>query len=180
MAIEQLVRSTCELCTAGCGVLVYLRDGKPIRVEGDPDNPINRGALCVKGAASLEYLYHPDRLKHPLKRAGGRGEGKWQQITWDEALNTVAAELTRTREKYGAEAAVFIRGGAKGYQDSYLARFANVFGSPNVASMAPFCYVTRAFASSITYGFMALPDYEYPPACMVLWGVNTCSTAISD
>ena len=101
MTSETVVRSTCELCNSGCGVLVYLRDGKAVRVEGDPDNPVNKGALCVKGMASLDYLYHPDRLKHPLKRVGERGKGKWQQITWDEALNIVAAELTKTKEKYG-------------------------------------------------------------------------------
>ncbi len=63
MGTEQAVRSTCELCNAGCGVLVYLEDDKPVRVDGDPDNPVNKGALCVKGMASLEHLYHPDRLK---------------------------------------------------------------------------------------------------------------------
>jgi anaerobic selenocysteine-containing dehydrogenase len=177
---EQVVRSRCEFCMAGCGVMVYLRDGKPIRVEGDPDDPVSKGVLCLKGVAALEYLYHPERLKYPLKRAGERGEGKWQQITWDEALNTIAAELTKAKEKYGAESVVFIRGGAKGYQDSYIARLANVFGTPNVGSGAPMCYVPRLNASMITYGFMALPDYEYPPACIVLWGVNTCSTAFSE
>ena len=180
MDTEQVVRSTCELCNAGCGVIVHLRDGRPVRVEGNPDSPINRGALCPKGMAALEYLNHPERLKYPLKRAGERGEGKWQQITWDEALNTIAAELTRAKGKYGAESVVFIRGGAKGYQDSYLARLANVFGAPNVASAAPMCHAPRVNASVITYGFMALPDYEYPPACIVLWGVNTCLTAIGD
>lgn len=180
MPADKVVRSACELCNAGCGVLVHMSNGKPIKVEGDPDNPVNRGTLCVKGEASLEHLYHPDRLKHPLKRVGERGEGKWQQITWDEALDTIATELTRTKEKYGAESVALIRGGAKGYQDSYLARFANVFGTPNVASMAPICYISRNHASVTTYGFMALPDYEHPPACIVMWAVNTCSTAIGD
>ncbi len=180
MISETVVRSTCELCGSCCGVLVYLKDGKPIRVEGDPDNPINRGALCIKGRASLEYLYHPDRLKHPLKRVGERGKGKWQQITWDEALDTIAAELTKTKEIYGVESVVFIRGGAKGYYDSYLARFANIFGTPNVASMAPICHLPRNNASVITYGFWALPDYEYPPACIVMWAINTYATAINE
>ncbi len=177
---DRIVRSTCEWCNTGCGILIYLKDGKPIRVKGDPDSPVNRGALCVKGMASLEYLYHPDRLKYPFKRVGERGKGKWQQISWDEALDKIASELTRTKEKYGPESIAFIRGGAKGYQDSYLSRFANVFGSPNVSSMAPICYVPRHHASVTTYGFMALPDYEYPPACIVMWAVNTWETAIGE
>jgi len=180
MVTDGVVASTCEFCMMGCGVLVYLRDGKPVRVEGDPDYPVNKGVLCPIGMASLEYLYHPDRLKHPLKRAGKRGSGKWQRISWDEALDTIAAELTKTKEKYGAESIVFIRGGAKGYQDNYLARFANVFGTPNVPSTAPICHVPRVRASEITCGFMPNPDYEYPPACIVMWGVNAYATAIAN
>ena len=87
-----VVRSTCELCNAGCGELVYMEEGKPVRVEGDPDNPINKGAICIKGTASLEYLCHPDRVKYPLKRVGEKGEGKWQQIAWDEALVHIHTE----------------------------------------------------------------------------------------
>ena len=180
MSTETVVKSACELCNAGCGVLVYLKDGKPIRVEGDPDNPVNRGAICIRGRNSLEYVYHPERLKHPLKREGERGQGKWKRISWDEALTTISSELTRIKENYGAQAVTFIRGGAKGYQDSYLGRFANVFGTPNVASMAYICYVPRVNGSMFTYGFMALPDYEYSPSCMVLWGLNACVSAIGD
>ncbi|MDP2917596.1 MAG: molybdopterin-dependent oxidoreductase, partial [Dehalococcoidia bacterium] len=172
MNAEEIIRSTCELCNSGCGVLVYTRDGRPIRVEGDPDNPINYGAICVKGQASLEYLYHPERLKYPLKRAGERGEGKWGRISWDEALDTISAELDRTKEKHGAESVALLRGCAKGYQDGYSERFTNCFGTPNVAAMSHVCYQPRHIAATITLGFMPLPDYEYPPACIVLWGLN--------
>ena len=82
--------------------------GRVIKVEGDPENPLNEGVLCSKGLASVEYLYHPDRLQHPLKRAGKRGEGKWQRISWDEALGTVAAEYAKARDKYGVESVVFL------------------------------------------------------------------------
>jgi anaerobic selenocysteine-containing dehydrogenase len=104
MVTDTVVRSTCELCSLGCGVLIYMKDDRPIRVEGDPENPINKGVLCVKGMASLEYLYHPERLKYPMKRMGERGKGKWQRITWDEALDTIAAKLIAVKEKYGAQA----------------------------------------------------------------------------
>ena len=68
MIDKVVVKSTCELCISGCAVLIHMKDGKPVRVEGDPDSLVNLGALCVKGMASLEFLYHPDRLKYPLKR----------------------------------------------------------------------------------------------------------------
>jgi anaerobic selenocysteine-containing dehydrogenase len=179
MSGDEMVATTCQLCPSACGVLVHLSDGKPVRVEGDPDYPLNKGALCPIGMASLEYLYHPDRLKHPLKRAGNRGEGKWQQVTWDEALDMIAAELTKVKEKYGAKSIVFIRGGTKGYSDAYVGRFANVFGTPNVASMAPLCHVPRERGSSLTYGFMAAPDLDYPPSCIIMWGANAGVAAIT-
>ena len=148
-------------------------NGRVIKVEGDPESPLNRGELCPKGQASLEYLYHPDRLKHQLKRVGEKGQGKWQQITWNEALDTVAGELAKARDKHGAESVVFIQGSNKGgSQMLHLARFANVFGSPNIAYQGYVCFVPRRNASNITYGFYAIPDFDYPPASIVVWGKN--------
>jgi anaerobic selenocysteine-containing dehydrogenase len=177
---NQIVRSTCRICYNSCGVLIHLENGKPIKVEGDPHNPMSKGRLCPKGLASLEYLNHPDRLKHPLKRAGERGDGKWQRISWDEALETVATELSRARERYGVLSVVFMRGASKGSPDDYMARFANIFGSPNISSPAPICFVPGLNASRLTYGFYAYPDYEYPPRCIVLWGTNPEATCVTD
>ena len=101
-----------------------------VKIEGDKDHPLNKGLLCVKGLASLELLYHQDRLKSPLKRVGRRGTGSWKSITWDEALTLIARELNKAKRRYGPHSVAFIHGAAKGLQDSYLARFANAFGSP--------------------------------------------------
>ncbi len=181
MATGEVIKTTCEFCIDGCGVLVHMSNGKPVRVEGDPDYPVNKGALCAKALASLEYLYSPDRLKYPQKRLGKRGEGKWQRISWDEALDTIASELNKTREKYGPESIVFIRGCAKGHHDSYFTRFVNYFGLPNSSSMAHTCFQPRFNAALLTMGTNKLvSDYEYPPACIIMWGVNTSQTIISD
>ncbi|MFC1860983.1 molybdopterin-dependent oxidoreductase [Chloroflexota bacterium] len=180
MVGQTVVRSTCELCISGCGVLIHMKDGKPVRLEGDPDSPVNRGAMCVNGMASLEYLYHLDRLKYPLKRVGARGEGKWERITWDEALDTIATRLNETKEKHGAETVAFIRGGAKGYQDNFLQRLANVFGTPNFISVGSICHMPRIVASEITQGNAVSSDYEYPPACLVMWGLNSAESAIGE
>jgi anaerobic selenocysteine-containing dehydrogenase len=157
----------------GCGVLVHLENGKAIKIEGDPRSPINKGQLCLKGLASLEYLYHPDRLKYPLRRLGERGEGKWQQLSWDEALDIIASELIKVKDNYGAESVAMIHGAAKGLQDSYLARFANAFGTPNLAMQGHVCHMPRLFASLVTCGFLPIPDHEYPPNCIVVWGLNS-------
>lgn len=180
MIEDRIVKSTCELCLAGCGVLIHMKDGKPVKVEGDPDNPINNGIICAKGAHSLEYLYHPDRLKHPLKRTGKRGDGKWQQITWDEALDTTAAELTKAKEQYGAESVAFIRGGAKGLHDGYLGRLANTFGTPNNSSMGSVCHFPRQFGAAMTYGLWSVPDYAYPPACILMWAQNPANSGMGE
>lgn len=173
---HKIIKSTCGLCAIGCGVRVHLKNGKPVKVEGDPDHPLNRGSLCAKGKASLEFLYHQDRLKHPLKRKGKRGSGKWECISWDEALESIARQFKRAKETYGAPSVAFIHGAAKGLQDSYLARFANVFGSPNVAWQGHVCFVPRVVASKLTYGFYAIPDYDFPPKCIILWGKNIAET----
>ena len=80
MAGTEIVQSACGLCSAGCGVLITLQDGQPVSIKGDPESSPNSEGLCKIGFASLEYLKHPDRLKHPLKRSGSRGECRWEQI----------------------------------------------------------------------------------------------------
>jgi anaerobic selenocysteine-containing dehydrogenase len=173
---ERIVRTTCGICQIGCGVLAYISEDRVVAVEGDPDHPLNRGKLCPKGMASLEYLYHPDRLRQPLKRIGKRGEGKWAAIGWDEASDIVSRKLIENKERYGGESVVFMRGAAKGLQDDYLTRFANVFGSPNITSMSHVCFVPRKLASTMTYGFYAVPDLDYPPKCIIVWGENVSET----
>lgn len=173
---DMIVRSTCGLCQIGCGIIIHVDNGRVVRIEGDPESPLNKGELCLKGYASLEYLHHPDRLQHPLKRAGERGGGKWLPISWDEALDTVANALAGAKEKYGAESVAFIRGAAKGPQDEYLTRFANAFGSPNLAGMAHICFIPRKNASMLTYGFYAIPDFDGDPATIIVWGNNLPET----
>lgn len=177
MDLMGVVKSTCGLCYAGCGVLIHMKDGKPIKIEGDPGAPVNRGIVCEKATASLEYLYHPERLRVPLKRTGSRGRGDWQRITWDEALKIISDRLKSVKEESGAESVVFIHGAAKGFQDTYLKRFANAFGSPNVASMGHVCFLPRKFGSTTTFGYYPNAEYEYPPQCIVVWGSNKAKIA---
>ncbi len=169
MKESHAIRSTCGLCYAGCGILVHMVDGKPVKIEGDPDSPVNKGALCEKAMASLEYLYHPERLRSPLRRSGGRGGGHWEKISWHEALETVSEKLKRIKQESGPEAVAFIQGAAKGFQDTYLCRFANVFGSPNFVSQGYVCFLPRKFGSMLTLGFAPCPDFDFPPRCIIVW-----------
>jgi anaerobic selenocysteine-containing dehydrogenase len=81
-------------------VLVHLKDGMVEKIAGDPDHPMNRGFICVKGRAQPQVLYHPDRLKAPMKRFGESESSRWQRISWDRALDEIAARLTELKEKH--------------------------------------------------------------------------------
>jgi formate dehydrogenase major subunit len=89
--------SVCTFCSCGCGMLCHVKDGKLINLEGDPDHIINEGALCSKGASMSVVPNSDQRVKTPLYRAPG--SAKWQPISWDEAINKVAAKMKETRDK---------------------------------------------------------------------------------
>ncbi len=180
MLDETVVKTTCKFCQSCCGMLVYMKQGKPVRVEGNPDSPVNKGRICDKGKYCLDYLDNPNRLKYPLKRAGNKGEGKWQRISWDEALDTIAFELNKCKGEHGAESVAFVRGWSKVYGDLYLGLFANVFGSPNLAHMGCICVLPRILSAGITYGSPTSPDYEGSPKCFIAWGVNAAANCLGD
>ncbi|RLB02592.1 MAG: molybdopterin oxidoreductase, partial [Deltaproteobacteria bacterium] len=97
---DRVVKSVCRMCHGGCGVLVYVKDERVVRIAGDPDCPINRGTLCSKALAAPQLAHHPKRLTHPVKRVGPRGSGKWQRISWDEALDLIAERILTYKEKF--------------------------------------------------------------------------------
>ncbi len=176
MAKTEVVKSVCCLCSACCGVLITLESGKPVEIKGDPESPPNRGGLCKIGLASLEYLYHPERLRHPLKRAGERGRGNWNRISWDEALSITADALNKVKREYGSQAVVMVHGSAKGAMDTHLVRLANAFGTPNVVCADHVCHVPKMVAAELTFGFLPIAEYGHPPACVVIWGSNIAAT----
>jgi anaerobic selenocysteine-containing dehydrogenase len=175
--VEKKIRSICQACHCNCGVIVHVKDGKVTRVTGDPNHPMNKGFICVKGQAQPDLLYHPDRLKYPLKRNGGRGEGKWQRITWDEALDGIAERLTGIQGKYGAESIAVMTGTGPRTGNNTARLFCLMLGTPNRISVDNhICFAPSAAAESSTYGEMTTmmeigPDYENAEAIMV-WGAN--------
>ncbi len=112
--MRENIKTTCGICPIGCGIVAEVENGKILKIKGDENHPLNLGKICPKGACSLEYLYSPLRLKSPLKRVGKRGEGKWKQISWDEALRIVASSLINIREEFGPKSMAFVHGSAKG------------------------------------------------------------------
>jgi anaerobic selenocysteine-containing dehydrogenase len=179
----RIVKSTCRGCHGVCGVLLHIKEGKLVKVTGDPDSPTSRGYLCAKGASAPELLYHPDRLKYPLKRAGSRGGNRWKRITWDEALDTVSAKLLEVKREYGAESIVGARGTGRPYYVMFH-RFLNCLGTPNRLGFAHLCYGPRLVASAMTCGDLPVCDYYgfggVTPECVLVWGCNLTEVGAAD
>ena len=168
---DSVVKSACRMCHGGCGVLVYVKDGKVKKIVGDPDCPINHGTLCAKAYGSIQTAYHPDRLTYPVKRVGPKGSGKWERITWDEALDTIAERILRYKEDHGAESVVMGYGTGRD-NEAVVYRFANVLGSPNTLTAGHFCYGPRLATTISTCGSNPIVDYENNPKCIMVWGNN--------
>ncbi|SPF46665.1 conserved hypothetical protein [Syntrophobacter sp. SbD1] len=174
MSGDKVLKSACRMCHGGCGVLVHLRDEKVIKIEGDPDSPISRGMICAKGLASIDHLYHPDRIIHPVKRIGERGEGKWERITWDEAYEILTAKIKDIRNVYGPESIAVAHGTGR-YYFPHVVRFTHALGSPNwIEPGTAQCFIPRIIVSCLTYGDLIISDYGYGsnvyPECLLCWG----------
>jgi anaerobic selenocysteine-containing dehydrogenase len=168
---DGVVKSHCRMCHGGCGVLVYTRAGKAVKISGDPDCPINHGTLCSKGMASLQLAYHPDRLTHPVKRVGPKGGGRWKRISWGEALDAIADRILTYKNDFGAESIVMGYGTGR-ENEAVIYRFANLLGTPNVLTAGHFCYGPRIATGIITCGSNPVVDYENHPKCVMVWGNN--------
>ncbi|NQT31860.1 MAG: molybdopterin-dependent oxidoreductase [Deltaproteobacteria bacterium] len=172
-------------CHGTCGVLAYVKDGKLVKVEGDPDHPWNQGRLCSRCLAITQYVYHPDRLTRPLKRVGKRGEGRWQEISWDEAFDLIEQRMGKIREEFGPESVIFAMGTGRDI-GAWICLLAYAYGSPNVMfSLSGIaCYSPRIAAVEAVQGDYCILDaaqwfpkrYDDPhykiPECIVVWGYN--------
>ena len=161
------IKTVCRSCHGGCGVIALIKNGRVIKIEGDPDSPISFGTLCSKGMAITQIAYHPDRILHPLKKT----KQGWERITWDEALDTITEQFNKVIREHGPES-IFIGQGTGRDYESHFSRFGNLLGTPNVLTAGHMCYLSRIGASLITCGRFPVCDYEGEPKCIVLWAVN--------
>ena len=147
---EEVRRSICDMCCIGrCGIEVLVKDGRATRVR--PFRNFPNGPPCVKGYSILFQLYHPDRLKYPMRRTGPKGSARaaWQRISWDEALDTIAARLTAVKQRHGAEKVLFYAGDPKDAVRPNLQRLALKFGSPNYGTESSVCHRATVLATSL-------------------------------
>jgi anaerobic selenocysteine-containing dehydrogenase len=172
--MEKKVRTICFDCHSKCGVILTVEDGKIKRVEGDPNHPISEGILCVKAFSAKEINEHPDRLKYPMKRIGKRGEGKWERITWAEALDIIEAKIRQTIADNGSEAVILSQGTGRG-SNHFLDRLNNTWNGGGKVWITHVCLLPNLAQTHVTYGRMFHPheacDYRNTGA-IVTWGTN--------
>jgi molybdopterin-containing oxidoreductase family iron-sulfur binding subunit len=153
--------TTCRECPAGCGLHVKVREGRAIKVEGNPDSPINGGALCARGQASLQGLYNPDRLRGPMARTAN---GEFEPIAWDEALARVVQELSGV----DGDRVWFLTGNEAGSFDLLVNEWLAALGSRGRVVYEPFGYEALRYASRQIFGVDAVPEYRFADAEFVL------------
>lgn len=180
--MKSAIRGACPLdCPDTCSWIVTVKDGQAVALRGDPDHPYTRGALCNKVADYSNYTRSAERLLYPLRRAGSKGNGEFVRISWDEALDTIAARLRGVIETHGAEAIwPYVGSGSMGLiQGIYGAgrRLWNVLGtSRNIVTI---CTIAGAFGTGYTLGDNAVgmdPETFRFSKLVVLWGANVLST----
>jgi anaerobic selenocysteine-containing dehydrogenase len=179
----------CALCISRCGSIAVVENGRFVALEPDPSHPTGQ-ALCAKGRAAPELVYHQDRLFYPLKRTRPKGDPDpgWQRISWDEALELTASRLRQLAEQHGPESVVFsmVSASTSAIADSqpWIQRLMRAFGSPNLCGSMELCGWGRGYASRYTYGIgMGTPGTHMPDlenaGCILFWGYNPSLARLS-
>ena len=174
---ETVVQTLCRACISNCGVLATVRDGRVVKLEGDPRDPMSNGRLCPKGLAGIQALYNPNRLKYPMKRVGERGVNSWERISWQEAIDTIADKLMDVYEQ-DPMTLVFSSGGGGNPQFYSPMRFLQAFGGGNFFEPGcAQCYLPRNHAQPTING---LGDNSIADsgACEIYYEKNQTKTLV--
>ncbi len=149
------VPTICFGCTTHCGVVGWVENGRVRKIDGNPLDPNTQGTLCSKAQGMISYTYYPERVLYPMKRIGARGEGRWQRISWDAALDEIATKMRALREAGTPERFVFHYGRDK--TKGYTKRFTDAFGTPNRLNRRSICSSNRRVPLMSFYG----RDFEW-------------------
>ncbi len=170
------IPTMCEMCVWRCGVLAKVKDGKVVKLEGNPEHPNSNGKLCARGQSGLMNTYDPDRVLTPLIRVGKRGEGKFRQASWEEALDLVASNMQKIKEQYGPEAMLF--SSTHNISQPVFENLLYGFGSPNYGTQRSLCFNAMIVANLMTYG-LEEPARDYSKIKYLILTGRNLTEAIS-
>jgi anaerobic selenocysteine-containing dehydrogenase/Fe-S-cluster-containing dehydrogenase component len=157
---DRVEKGVCNICFNSCSLNYHLRGNRLVGVSGNLDDPVLGGRVCSKSQMTVQQYNDPRRLSHPMKRIGPRGEGRFEQITWDQALDEIADRLTTVGDKWGKEALAIYSGTRTGIMTirGYISFFAQLWGTPNVEGTEPLCASAKTIAYMLTQGNAVIPN----------------------
>jgi len=161
---QRWIRTSCGQCPADCGIRVRVVEGRAVRIEGNPDNPINRGGIGPRGLSALQALYDPDRVRTPLLRK----DGKLEPTTWAEAERLLASKLGALRDSGRTDKLLVMSGKQRGFALQLLERFCRAFGTPNLVDGRPSRTSVLSQAMQATVGHFEIPAYDWQGADYVV------------
>ncbi len=169
--------SVCQECPAGCGVSVRVREGRAVKVEGNPLHPVNKGALCARGQAALHGLYNPDRIQQPLRK---KTDGTWEAISWEEAEKYFVEGLQKIQKSGRGSDVVFITQHLSGAIDGLVDEWLGALGSNKHVRYEPFAHESIKKANALMFGVAQVPAYNFADANTVIaFGADFLETWIS-
>jgi anaerobic selenocysteine-containing dehydrogenase len=166
----KIVKSICPMCLKCCGLDAHVKNGELVKVTAMKEHPFNR--LCVKAGATIDWLYSKERITHPLKKA----HQGWEEISWDEAFEAIAAKLEGIKKNYGAKALVVNLGNPfiGNHVPMVAKRFCSLYGTPNYTSGASVCFAAKGIGHGLSLSSRMLPLFPSftNTRCVIVWGTN--------
>ncbi|MBM2825955.1 MAG: molybdopterin oxidoreductase [Dehalococcoidia bacterium] len=177
--LDNWYSSICRQCPAGCGIVVRVMEGRAKKIEGNPDYPVNQGKLCARGISGVQVLYHPDRIREPMKRTGQRGSDTFKPITWDEALDELGGRLKELRTAGNARSALMVTEPLRGHLALVVDRFVSAYGGKRMAFEA-LDQTTVYTALKNVFGQDMAPDFDIQNSRYILsFGADFLETWLS-
>jgi anaerobic selenocysteine-containing dehydrogenase len=178
----QVTRHVCPRnCYDACGMLGFVKNGRLEKVTGDPLHGYTKGKLCAKGYSYIKRQYHPERLKYPIRQVGGRGSGRWERITWDEALDIISEKIIMISDQYQSTLPLCLNkySGNFGLLHYAAEGLFNSLGPTTQAVGSP-CWSAGLDAQYLDMGGnrVSAPQEMEKASLVILWGVNPAWTAI--
>ncbi len=158
---ERTVGGACAQCPSGCAIQVRVVEGRVVKIDGHPDSPVNLGGIGPKGQTGLHVLYHPDRIRTPLKREGARGSGLLKPVSWEQAIDEIAAKLRELRGRGESRGLVVVDGDPRGTMARLWERFLAAYGSPNRVDHRAANDAGKVLSMQYMHGVPELPAYDW-------------------